>query len=76
MATVTQQLIVNNPAQTINVVLTLTSTITINVKDPLGTVIQGASVSIGTLPPVETDVTGTSVIMNVPYGTQTLTVSK
>ncbi len=76
MVTITQTMTVDSPTETINIVLPVTSTVTVIVNDPAGSPISGASVVVGTMAAVTTDVTGTAIITGVAYGTQDVTVSK
>lgn len=68
--------VINSPTQTINAVLNMTSLVTINVTDQLGQPVGSASVTIGTNPAIQTNLSGVATLPDVPYGEQTITITK
>ncbi len=70
----TEIIIVDQPTISKTIVMNLTSTISITITDQINKPIQGASVSIQSITTV-TDVNGIAILNEIPYGTQTITIT-
>lgn len=69
----TVQILVDEPTENAIVVMDYTGTVNVTVTDQLDRPVVNANVSIGTIAGT-TDAFGKTVLNNVPYGSQTLTV--
>jgi len=66
-------IVIDKPTTSIDVVMQLTGTVIVTVKDPIGTLIANAICKIDTVT-ATTDATGVATLNGIGYGTKTLTV--